>query len=164
LIRNEKADALAKKACELDHRHHGSFANARRRMKEKAQQGWVEDWKRKPNTGRFAVANRIPPSLKPTDRFNDTPREIFGRSVQCRVGHAFMGEYYDYFNIPEGTTCPCGEQYQTREHILRDCRKYNAHRHILRDISPSISLAEILGTTDIRPAHSQKQEKREPKN
>ncbi|KDQ54644.1 hypothetical protein JAAARDRAFT_99512, partial [Jaapia argillacea MUCL 33604] len=64
----------------------------------------------------------------------------------CRVGHAFIGEYYVQFNIPEPVDCPCGIGYQTREHILRDCPRYEDHRYHLRDVSPQISLPTILGT------------------
>ncbi|KIK50538.1 hypothetical protein GYMLUDRAFT_130730, partial [Collybiopsis luxurians FD-317 M1] len=36
----------------------------------------------------------------------------------------------------------------TREHILRECPRYEQERHILRKVSQDISLAEILGTTE----------------
>ncbi|KII90005.1 hypothetical protein PLICRDRAFT_74067, partial [Plicaturopsis crispa FD-325 SS-3] len=66
----------------------------------------------------------------------------------CRLGHAFMGEYYAKFKLPEPVECPCGEPYQTREHLIRDCLLYEEHRHILREASEQISLPEILGTEE----------------
>lgn len=36
--------------------------------------------------------------------------------------------------------------YQTREHILRECPRYEEHRDILRKSSHDIPLPEILGT------------------
>ncbi|KIY50716.1 hypothetical protein FISHEDRAFT_24968, partial [Fistulina hepatica ATCC 64428] len=41
---------------------------------------------------------------------------------------------------------PCGAVLQTREHILRDCPRYEAHRHMLRKVSREVSPQVILGT------------------
>ncbi|KDQ55098.1 hypothetical protein JAAARDRAFT_60073 [Jaapia argillacea MUCL 33604] len=59
-------------------------------------------------------------SWKPPECFEWLLREVYGRVTQCRVGHAFIGEYYAQFHIPETVDCPCDELYQTREHILRE--------------------------------------------
>ena len=74
-------------------------------------------------------------------------REVFGRLMQCRTGHGYIGEYYAKFVPTENVDCPCGKNFQTREHILRDCPRYEAHRHTLREFSEDISIPEILGTT-----------------
>ncbi|EJD36481.1 hypothetical protein AURDEDRAFT_34626, partial [Auricularia subglabra TFB-10046 SS5] len=67
--------------------------------------------------------------------------------TQCRTGHAFTGEYYRSINKPErGFACPCGAALQTRNHILAECPDYEQHRDILRDVSPSLSIPELLGT------------------
>jgi hypothetical protein len=76
----------------------------------------------------------------------DTKREVYGRLVQCRTGHAFIGEYYAKFVPMERIGCRCGECLQTREHILRECEKYAQYRDLLGDASPELSLPEILGT------------------
>ncbi|TDL23410.1 hypothetical protein BD410DRAFT_787235 [Rickenella mellea] len=105
-------------------------------------------WRSAPKTGRFAAANRIRPSLKTTPHFQnlEMKREVFGRLVQCRTGHSYTGEYYSKFVPSENVDCPCGEPYQTREHILRECKRYSAHRHILRETSRDIHIPTILGT------------------
>ncbi|KAJ3793320.1 hypothetical protein GGU11DRAFT_666042, partial [Lentinula aff. detonsa] len=72
----------------------------------------------------------------------------FGRVTQCRTGHAFIGEYYSMFVSSENVDCPCGEQIQTREHILRECPRYKEYRYILKKASQDISLADILGTKE----------------
>ncbi|KAE9403396.1 hypothetical protein BT96DRAFT_917499 [Gymnopus androsaceus JB14] len=59
--------------------------------------------------------------------------------MQCRTGHA---EYYSKFVPTKNIDCPCGENLQTREHILRECTQYEHHRYILRDASPDISLQD----------------------
>ena len=52
------------------------------------------------------------------------------------------------FHPDKDEDCPCGEAYQTREHILRDCKHHNKHRiHLLR-ISRDIFLPTILGTVE----------------
>ncbi|KAJ6604183.1 hypothetical protein DFH09DRAFT_1242248 [Mycena vulgaris] len=75
-------------------------------------------------------------------------REVFGRVTQCRIGHGYTGEYYSRFVPSESVDCPCGEAFQTREHLLRECPRYTDQRHILEDASRDVSLPEILGTKD----------------
>ena len=43
-----------------------------------------------------------------------------------------MGEYYQRHVPSEDVSCPCGASVQTRDHILRDCPRYDAHRHLIR--------------------------------
>ncbi|KAJ7832995.1 hypothetical protein B0H13DRAFT_2428992 [Mycena leptocephala] len=59
---------------------------------------------------------------------------------------AFIGEYYAKFVPSEPVTCPCGEPFQTRVHILRECETYAWHREILQKVSEDISMPEILAT------------------
>ncbi|KDQ49862.1 hypothetical protein JAAARDRAFT_63487 [Jaapia argillacea MUCL 33604] len=79
---------------------------------------WRREWKLHPHQGRYAAANRFPPSWKPPQHFEWLLREVYGRATQCRVGHAFIGE---------------------------ECPRFNEYRHILRDVSEQISLPVILG-------------------
>ncbi|TDL29573.1 hypothetical protein BD410DRAFT_780020 [Rickenella mellea] len=46
----------------------------------------------------------------------------------------------EHSNAEQGTPTP------TREHILRECKRYSAHRHILREASRDIHIPTILGT------------------
>ena len=73
-------------------------------------------------------------------------REVFGRLTQCWTGHGYTGEFYRRFVPDESSDCPCGKPLQTREHIIRDCARYEAHRDVLRKVSATLSLPEILGT------------------
>jgi len=89
--------------------------------------------------GRYAISNRIPPSLKTTLRFRklNDECEIFGRVVQCRTGHAYTGEFRRQFAPGEPTICPCdNESFETCEHIIIHCGRYEAHRDILREAYP----------------------------
>ncbi|PBK80462.1 hypothetical protein ARMGADRAFT_949655, partial [Armillaria gallica] len=72
----------------------------------------------------------------------------FGRLIQCRTGHAHVGEYYELFNIPEATDCECGERLQTREHIIRTCPRYSGYQQILREGSQNLIMCDLLGTTE----------------
>lgn len=147
---NERADALAKRGMEQvnEAEWNRSLANVRQMSRVWAEREWKKTWETRPVHGWFAIANQIPPSLKPTQRLKDTPRELFGRLVQCRTGHAYTGEYYSQFAPNENINCPCGEELQTREHILRICHRYEDSRHILRKASQDICLKDILGTKE----------------
>ncbi|KAH7930245.1 hypothetical protein BV22DRAFT_66415 [Leucogyrophana mollusca] len=35
---------------------------------------------------------------------------------------------------------------QTREHIIRECPQYEAHRQVLRGVSREIIMSEVMGT------------------
>ncbi|KAK0485344.1 hypothetical protein EDD18DRAFT_1053228, partial [Armillaria luteobubalina] len=111
---------------------------------------WTRSWKNSPKTGFFAPSNRIAPSLKPTKHFHELHgnQEVFGRLVQCRTGHCFAGEYYSRFVPQEDIQCPCGEHLQSREHIIRDCPRYDGHRESLHKVSRDIYLPDILGTNE----------------
>jgi hypothetical protein len=143
---NDRADVLAKAGVDMGTRMQGTRSNALRRAKEKTLARWTKEWKAEPRRGGFGDANRIKPKAKPTKLFKELSREVFGRLVQCRTGHSYTGEYYKWFHIEEETTCSCGEEIQSREHILRECPKYDSHRHILKEVSKDVALQEILGT------------------
>jgi len=150
ILGNERADELAKEANDLPLSAPISTtrANAVRRSKMASQKAWVKQWKSTPKRGAFAISNCIGPTLKPTKRFLNTPRETFGRLIQCRTGHAYTGEYRRRFHPDKDENCACGKGYQTREHILRDCEYHNKHRiHLLR-VSRDIFLPTILGTVE----------------
>jgi ribonuclease HI len=150
---NERADTLAKEAttlrCQIP--FSTTRANAKRRNKSATTKTWQQEWRKSPKMGRFAIANRIEPSLNPTKHFKNLKgkREVFGRVLQCRTGHAYTGEYRQSFLplSPDPVTCPCdNDSTETRNHILTECPRYNQHREILRKASKYIALPVILGT------------------
>ena len=150
---NERADALAKEATTLNCQIPFSTtrSNARRRAKVTTSKIWIREWKNTPKTGRFAIANRIAPSLNPTKHFVNLKqnRETFGRLVQCRTGHAYTGEFRQTFLplSPDPNTCPCdNETPESRNHVLTECPRYNEYRKILTKASKHLSLPVILGT------------------
>ncbi|KAJ6614976.1 hypothetical protein B0H10DRAFT_1692192, partial [Mycena sp. CBHHK59/15] len=75
---------------------------------------WTAKWKKMHPTGRLGPADRVPPVWKPKPHFTGTKREVYGRVVQCRTGHTFIGEYYTKFVPTERMECQCGEPFQTR--------------------------------------------------
>ncbi|KAG1882617.1 hypothetical protein F4604DRAFT_1741814 [Suillus subluteus] len=87
--------------------------------------------------GRFGLANRLLPTLKPQKNLTNTPREVYGRLIRCRTVHGFLGEYYASFVLTEPTSCLCGEPRQTREDILRGCPLFT--RLQLREASHNIT-------------------------
>ena len=87
-----------------------------------------------------------PPLWLPKNR-----REVFGRVVQCRTGHSYIGEFRRSFLplSPNPTSCLCDgseETTETRNHILCDCPRYALHRNILVKASRPLALSVILGS------------------
>ena len=109
---------------------------------------WKWIWRNRPQNRRYGPANRIPPSLQPTPHFKalHNQREIFGCLIQCRTGHSYFEDYYQSTVPSENISCPCGEEIQTRKHIIGTCPQYENHRQILRNVSNSIYMPDILGT------------------
>lgn len=44
----------------------------------------------------------------------------------------------------ENVDCPCGEPFQTREHIIRACPRCETQRDILQRVSRSVYMPDIL--------------------
>jgi hypothetical protein len=99
-------------------------------------------------TGGYATANRIIPSTSPSHIFCNTSREVFGRLTQCRTNHGYTGEFRRRFLLQEDFRCPCGEEVQTREHIITQCVIHEEKRDALRKISRDLWLPTILGTKE----------------
>jgi hypothetical protein len=72
--------------------------------------------------------------------------------MQCLLGHGFFGEYYSRHVPSESAECPCGDDFQSREHILAFCPLYASKRHLLRQASRRIDMPIILGTLKGRQA------------
>jgi len=64
------------------------------------------------------------------------------------TGHAHIGSYYAKFVLDEEVNCPCGEDLQTREHVLQSCMLHEGHRHLLGDTDQDHNTAKLLGTMD----------------
>jgi ribonuclease HI len=150
---NERADQLAKKAAlkwaPSDKHARLTLTHAYRNAKEAALDAWTRSWSQARFAANgFAPANGFKPKWKPHEHFKDTPREVYARTIQCRTGHSFVGEYYNRFNIPEETGCGCGEPLQTRTHVLYHCPLYDEHRHLLQVDGNELDEEALLGTPD----------------
>ncbi|KAI6158973.1 hypothetical protein EDD17DRAFT_1487346, partial [Pisolithus thermaeus] len=110
-------------------------------------QEWTTQWHNtiKENSS-FSPTDCLPPSLRPHKHFWDTNHRTFGCLIQCRTGHAFLGEYYSTFIPAESPSCPCGEPIQTREHIIASCPNFESERNTLRTASKDLVITDILGT------------------
>jgi hypothetical protein len=143
---NERADELAKRGAKMWAPDVPTLTHTKRSTKERAMKARSADWGATRRVGQFGAANNFPPSLRPHDHFTATQREVYRRLIQCRMGHAFTGEYYDRFVPTESTECRCGEHIQMHEHIIRSCPRYAEHRHILQTNHPNLNIADLMGT------------------
>ncbi|KAF9440793.1 hypothetical protein P691DRAFT_632430, partial [Macrolepiota fuliginosa MF-IS2] len=64
----------------------------------------------------------------------------------CHTGHRYFRDFYHSHTTSDDTSCPCGEYIQTHEHIIHSCPTYEKYHQILRDVSDSLYLPDILGT------------------
>jgi ribonuclease HI len=147
---NEEADKLAKAACsKMDTFKKSTRAYALHTNKEENLRDWKERWLDTVGIGRFAWANRRPPTWKPPPHVHKPiNRNTFGRLMQAQIGHTHVGEYYRDFNIPEDISCPCGAAIQTRTHILSECPIYEEQRHLLHDKEQNIIPTDLFGTKE----------------
>ena len=147
---NDRSDELAKRgATERPFTPLFSIAHARRLEKASVLEGWKHEWLAEVQGGGFAIANRRPPSFATTRYFKTLPRELFSRTMQCRTGHAHIGEYYSRFVPSELTDCVCGANPQTREHILKECTRHEYYRMEILDeeMGTEWRMADLLGST-----------------
>ncbi len=124
IVSNEVADKLAKSGSTLlpERPKYKTQAYVARLHKQELAEMWKLRRSNTPNPPStwFQPANRIPPRLKPMERFLSTDQKTFSRLMQCRTGHAHMGEYYRRFVPTQDIECPCGVQVQMRQHITLD--------------------------------------------
>ena len=144
---NDRADEIAKEATELaPETEIISIAKLQRQLREKMRTEWTSEWANKPMTGRYAIADRMPPSLAGSHAFRTLDRQLLGTVTQARTGHGYFGEYYLTHNIWEPSDCPCGAAIQTRNHIIFECDMYEEHGHLIDEGAPDHELTTILGT------------------
>jgi hypothetical protein len=148
---NEKANILAKAACSKTDtfKKKSTRAHALRMNKEESLKEWKDRWLDTVGKGRFAWANRRPPTWKPPPHLlNPIKQNTFGRLMQARIGHTHIGEYYRDFNILEDISCPCGAVIQARIHILSECLLFNEHRHRRHDKEQNIIPTDLFSTKE----------------
>jgi ribonuclease HI len=148
---NERADDLAKQGAESEPNTDFSFDTiscARQKARAHAESKWVEAHSAQHRDNWYAACRQTP-RTKPHSK-GSWLRGIDRRSrallTQVKTGHAFLGEYYGWRVPSESPGCPCGALPQTRSHVLKECPRYEASRHILRAASPCIAVPFLLYT------------------
>ena len=144
---NDRADEMAKEATDLKPAiETTTMAKLHQQLWERLKMEWICEWANRPMMGRYAVADRIPPSMAGSHAFRTLNRHTLGVATQVRTGHGHFGEYYLTHNIQEPPKCPCSAELQMRDHILFECEIHEEHRHLIDKGAPDHRLATILGT------------------
>jgi hypothetical protein len=150
---NKRADELAKAAADIREGpallvSYSTLSWARERARARPVKEWVHRWENSPRLNQAAVALISPPTTRSQKYLRDFKgkRAVSSRITQVITGHAFSGEYYRRFVPSESVACPCGKNFQTREHILRECSLHEHARHHLRKVSGTLSLPVLLGS------------------
>jgi ribonuclease HI len=149
---NERADELAREGTSPQLPAVFSSASLSY-LKAKSKKDLIKDWTKEWRMGRQSASANFrpfdhPPSLRPSKSFKSlqSKKEIFGRMTQLFTGHGYNGEYYARFVPDNDTACNADHILNSRNHILLYCSKYEQHRHILRKISPNLSIQTLLRT------------------
>ena len=152
IIGNERADVLAKRGGgEVAERpEYLSLSYTGSLRKRELSVCWQQEWISAPRKRRsaFYPADKFMPRLQPTALCNVLGRKSFSRIIQCMSGHAHLGSYYSRFVPSEEVGCPCGEDLQTREHVLHACTIHDVHRHLLGETDQDRNTPKLLGTSD----------------
>lgn len=126
-----------------------TITRAKRAVSDKLNEAWHNLWLSNTRRNLYSPANRIPPSTRPTPHLRTLDKSTYARVLQCRTGHAFTGEYNRAINKPDrGLACVCGAPLQTRDHLLAHCPELERYRGALRDVSPQLDVAHLLGTRE----------------
>ena len=113
--------------------------------------------------GRYAISDRIPPSLAGSHAFRTLDRRILGIVTQARTGYGYFGEYYQTHNIQEPADCPCGAGQQTREHIVFECRTQLTKEHQTTNSQRSLAQRKASMPWPNSSEKAKRSRKREPR-
>jgi len=149
IVGNVRADELAKSGSSQpplnpDYKSQAYIAALHKR---ELLEAWKFKWSNTPNlpNSGFQLANRLPPSLKPTKRFSTSDRRTFSRLIQCRTGHAHLGDYSKKFVPTEETSCKCGKPTRTREHVKKE-RQFFARQKLTLGHGRNARTSSLMGT------------------
>ena len=73
---NDRADEIAKEATDLEPATKTTLTKLHRQLREKLKSEWISEWANKPMTGRYAIADGIPPSVAGSHAFRTPNRHI----------------------------------------------------------------------------------------
>ena len=145
--RKRRGRRISKEATELEPATETTtIAKLHWQLSAKPKAEWTIEWTRQPISGRYAIADRIPPSLAGSHAFRTLDGHTLGIVTQARTGHGYFGEYYQTHNIREPANCPCGAELQTHEHIVFEYRTHEEHDDIIDEGVPDHQIATLFGT------------------
>ena len=142
VVGNERADSAAKAGIQRPSILYPTIAYLKERANASTNRRWRETVKSRIPSSGTEFLDHFPITRTPIPFFRSTDREIYGRVTQTLTGHGYTGEYYVKRVPSESPWCPCSSAgapiLMTRLHILRECRRYAEHRHILTSAIPDM--------------------------
>jgi hypothetical protein len=140
---NEKADEMAGEATDLPSPNPQiySISHLRRKVRENTLQEWQHrftDTERNTEyTGKPSLS--LPKEFRTNFKKNyKARRDTTTPIIHLRTGHGYFKSYFRRFNIELANhTCSCGEDNQTRTHLLLACNTYKDYRQILINNNPN---------------------------
>ena len=91
---NDRADEMGKEATDLEPAvETTTIAKLHRQLREKLKTEWTREWATKPLTGRYAIADCMPPSLAGSHACRTLNQHTLGAVTQAQMGHGYFGEY-----------------------------------------------------------------------
>ncbi|KAI6162557.1 hypothetical protein EDD17DRAFT_554438 [Pisolithus thermaeus] len=149
ITRNERAGSVAKEVATLHPKYNtASYTFERHGAKDTLLEDRNAIWSNatKLNSA-LSPADQLKPALKLQGLVHETGGTTCGRLIQCRTGHAFMGERCLSFVPNEDTLCPSGERIQKRGYKLIHCPLLEDKRYILLSALEHIVI-DLLGTEE----------------
>lgn len=127
----------------------------RRRIKRSACKAWKRAFTSDDRGRHYREINGNTPYLRPSANplwptLKSAPRHILSKIVQLRMGKGCFGAYFCNFKISTRQwECQCDNStLETIDHILTQCERWDASRHLLLAASPDLSLRRLLDTKD----------------
>jgi ribonuclease HI len=154
---NERADTLAKEIVASDNISSMSplTTDYIPRTRTDLINAWQERWDLS-EMGRYTFSIRPSVTFEPWFKKFDANRHSISCINRLMSNHTCLRSHLDRINLADNKICPCGDNYETVDHVLWECSRYHSERRQLcSDLSsigavPFTPIRDMLGGQDWR--------------